>query len=141
MEKACVVFLVAFVILSCSSPLHAAHPTEFQGSVAPQFTHISSVVARLSISAWGEASCTGSVTLYSNLHTATLVMELQRFSGSTWTTVQSWTSSGPGFPGVYMNRAHWVVRGTYRLRCIARAFSGSGVLLEEVTVLSHEVGY
>lgn len=141
MKKACVVFLVAFVILNCGSPLYAANPTEFVGSVSPQFTHISSVVARLSISAWGEASCTGSVALYSGLHTATLVMELQRWSGSSWATMQSWTSSGPGFPGVYISHAHWVVRGTYRVRCIARAFSGSGVLLEEVTVFSHEVGY
>jgi len=136
----CVV-LVVMVLVGCMTPLSAASPDRLQGTVTPMFTHISSIITQLSISAWGVADCIGSVTLYSSSHTATLTMELQRREGHGWTTVRVWVSSGPGLPGVHMNNHHWVVRGTYRLRCTARAYSASGTLLEVASVLSREVTY
>jgi len=138
MRKVIYAVLAALTILTFSVKVYAAH-SELHGPISPQFTHISHVMARLSISVWGEANCSGSVALYSRSDTAVLIMELQRQDGSGWSTVKSWTSSGPGLPGVYMDNYHWVTRGTYRVRCIARAHSASGVLLEEVSILSHEV--
>ncbi|MBS4054743.1 MAG: hypothetical protein KGZ64_08215 [Thermaerobacter sp.] len=141
MKNLSCVMLVVMVIVGCVTPLSASSLGTLQGPVAPMFTHISSIITRLSISAWGVADCLGSVTLYSSSNTAILTMELQRREGLGWTMVRVWVSSGPGLPGVYMDNHHWVVRGTYRLRCTARAYSASGTLLEVTTVLSREVTY
>ena len=140
MRKISFAVLVVLTILAFNTQVFAAH-SESHGPITPHFTHISAVIAKVSISAWGEANCIGSVTLYSSSNTVVLTMELQKQDGNGWSTVKSWTSSGPGLPGVYMDNYHWVVRGTYRVRCIARAYSASGSLLEEVSVLSHEITY
>ena len=140
MRKISCIALVVLTILVCSAQVFAAH-SEFRWPISPQFTHISDIITRLSISAWGEANCIGSVTLYSSSDTVVLTMELQRQDGNGWSTVKFWTSSGSGLPGVYMDNYHWVVRGTYRVRCTARAYSASGSLLEEVSIISRVVTY
>lgn len=132
--------VLVLIILSSSVQVFAAN-SESHGPITPHFTHISAVIAKVSISAWGEANCIGSVTLYSSSNTVVLTMELQKQDGNGWSTVKSWTSSGPGLPGVYMDNYHWVVRGTHRVRCTASAYSASGSLLEEVSILSHMVTY
>jgi len=139
MRKISCVVLIALTILASSVQVLAAN-SEFHGSITPQYTHISHISSRLSISAWGEADCIGSAALYSSSNTVSLTMELQKQDGNSWTTIKSWTSSAPGLPGVYMEQYHWVSRGTYRLRCTARAYSG-GTLLEEVSIFSQDVTY
>lgn len=114
--------VLVLIILSSSVQVFAVN-SESHGPITPQFTHISAVIAKVSISAWGEANCIGSVTLYSSSDTVALTMELQRQDGNRWSTVKSWTSSGPGLPGVYMDNHHWAVRGTHRVRCTASAYS------------------
>ena len=140
MRKISCTVLIVLTILALNAQVLAAH-SDFYGPITPQFTHISHISSRLSIAAWGEADCSGSVALYSSSNTAALTMELQRQDGNGWTTIKSWTSSAPGLPGVYMEQYHWVVRGTYRLRCTARAYSASGALLEEVSMFSNGVTY
>lgn len=140
MRKISCTVVLLLTILALNAQVFAAH-SDFYGPITPQFTHISHISSRLSISAWGEADCSGSVALYSSSNTAALTMELQIREGNGWTTIKSWTSSAPGLPGVYMEQYHWVVRGTYRVRCTAKAYSAGETLLEEVSIFSHEVIY
>ncbi len=140
MRRISCIVLIVLTILALNAQVFAAH-SDFYGPITPQFTHISHISSRLSISAWGEADCSGSVALYSSSNTAALTMELQRQDSNGWSTIKYWTSSAPGLSGVYMERYHWVVRGTYRLLCTARAYSASGALLEEASILSREITY
>lgn len=136
--------LAILMILSFAAPVCAVtaeQTAEAQGLITPQFTHIMFIDAKLSITPIGEAICRGAVTLYSSSQTADLTVELQKQNGNDWTPIRSWTASGPGLPGVEIERSYYVVRGTYRVCTTAKARSSSGMLLEEVSIYSAVLPY
>lgn len=132
--------LAVLMILSLAAPVSAAPNAEVQGLITPQFTHIMFMDAKLAITPMGETSCRGAATLYSPSQTVELTVELQKQNGSDWTPMKSWAESGPGIPGVEMERNYYVGRGTYRVRVTAKAYD-SGILLEEVSIYSAVVTY
>ncbi len=111
------------------------------GEVSPQFTHISVLVPGFSIDTNGRALCSGLARLYSSSQTVEMTIELQKSSGSGWAEVTTWCDKGPGFPGVNLERAFYITRGTYRVCVTAKAYSESGVLLETASQYSHAVTY
>lgn len=100
--------LAVLMILSLAAPVCAVtaeQTAEAQGLITPQFTHIMFIDSKLSITPMGEAICRGVVTLYSSSQTAELTVELQKQNGSGWTPIRSWTVSGPGLPGIEIERS------------------------------------
>lgn len=69
-----------------------------------------------------------------------VTVELQKLNGGSWDAVESWTASGPGIPGVELEKKHYVNGGTYRVCTTARVY-GSGELLEQVLIYSVVVTY
>lgn len=131
--------LAILMILSFAAPVCAVtaeQTAEAQGLITPQFTHIMFVDSKLSITPMGEAICRGALTLYSSSQTAELTVELQKQNGSGWTPIKSWTASGPGLPGVEIERSYYVVKGTYRVCTTAKVRDAAGRLLEEVSIYS-----
>ena len=141
MNKLICTGLAILMILSFAAPSSASPNAEAQGLITPQFTHISFLNSQLTISPTGEATCRGAATLYSPSQTVELTVQLQKLDGSNWTAIRTWTSSGPGLPGVEIERSYYVVRGTYRVCTTAKARSSSGMLLEEVSIYSAVVTY
>jgi len=136
--------LSILMILSLAVPAGAtdiALEAKTEGLIAPQYTHIMFMNSKLTISSLGEATCIGVSALYNGSHTVELIVELQRQNGSVWTPIKTWTTSGPGVPGVEIERSHYVVRGTYRVCTTAKVRDAAGNLLENVSVYSVVVMY
>jgi len=136
--------LAILMILSLAAPAGAidiAPEVKAEGLIAPQYAHIMFMNSKLTISSLGEATCIGVAALYNGSHAVELIVELQKQNGSVWTPIKSWTTSGPGVPGVEIERSHYVVRGIYRVCTTAKVRDAAGNLLENVSVYSVVVTY
>lgn len=86
--------------------------------------------AGLSIDTSGQAHCSGSVTPASDSYTSYLTVSLQKYSGSSWSTVKSWSDSDVGQMGVIIDGYWYVTSGTYRVCSTAQIYNSAGGLLE-----------
>lgn len=78
----------------------------------------------------------GDIVLFDGDNIAEIEATVQRYNGGWYNTSYKWSASGKGGAGIgeyiYLNT------GTYRMRLVVRAYSSSGVLLEESTLYTDE---
>jgi len=130
MHRLVELILVLVLLFTFSSPALADQaPGVSPDQSALRFTYIYYLTPRLSITSGGRADCSGSVLLSSAVYSVELSVTLQQSSGSGWTDVAAWATTGPGIPEVTIAESYYVAPGTYRVRATARVFSG-GTLLE-----------
>lgn len=125
----CLTLLLVFIM---SVPAFAEGTSNYGtgSTIQPNFTSIWSLSAGLSIDSSGQAHCTGSVTPASDSYTSYLTVSLQKYTGSGWSTVKSWSDSAAGQMGVIIDRYWYVTRGTYRVCSTAQIYNSAGSLLE-----------
>lgn len=136
--------LLSVIALACSAiPAYAAEipdPVEMQSEVQPMFVATASVQARLSIGSDGKSSISVGDVVASNVaYKTALTVELQRKSGSAWTTIKSWDMTGAN--SCTVSKAYYVNYGTYRVCVRSKVYNASGALLEALTQYSQEVTY
>lgn len=131
------------MLIICSSAASADTLVTVDSSktVGPLFIYISSLIPGLSIDSSGCAVSFGRAKLYDSSQTVELTVALQQSTTDGWTEVVAWSDSGPGFPGIGLERVWNVTRGTYRVCVTAKVYSESDVLLETATGYSLEVTY
>jgi len=118
----------------------AAQPT--LPGMAPdtyRFARINVFHVDLSISNAGLANCYALVKLLFTSDTVKLSITLQRQSGSSWSEVKSWSTSGSG--SVSLEKEWYVTTGTYRVYATAQVYNSSGTLLETAIAISNSVQY
>lgn len=112
------------------------------GTISPMFVGISVISAGIDIDWWGCATCAGTVSLSNNTYSVELTVSLQRYNGSYWTTIQSWSKTGYGYGGTDMEQYYYVPSsGTYRVASTARVYNQYGTLIETQTVYSGSQTY
>ncbi|WP_368294542.1 hypothetical protein [Dehalobacter sp. TBBPA1] len=136
----CMGFILLMAIFS-AVPAYAAIDennisTQGSGTISPLFTYILQLNVGLNIDSSGKAACMGDVSLYSGTNRVDLTVQLQKFNGSSWSAIKTWTSSGVGMPGTTILQNYYVVSGTYRVSATAKVYNSSGTLLETVTAYS-----
>ncbi|TEB15564.1 hypothetical protein Psfp_02059 [Pelotomaculum sp. FP] len=139
----CMWLLVLMAVLS-PVPAYAADGTEnagAQGVITPKFTYISLLSPGLSINSSGKATCIGLASAYDSSHTTILTVELQKYTGSGWSTIKSWSASSTGTSVAVVEENYYVVHGTYRVCATAEVYNASGVLLERKSLYSDTVIY
>lgn len=138
MKKMISMFLIMFMFVFSVMPAYAVGAGNMgeQSGVSPLFTYIYSISKGLSIDSSGKSTSLGGASTYSSYQTINVNVQLQKSSGSTWTTIKSWSVSGPGDPGVETVNDYYVVSGTYRVCVTAKAYDASGNLLETQSVYS-----
>lgn len=139
----CMCFLVLIAVFS-PVPAYAADGTEnsgAQGVITPQFTYISLLSPGLSINSSGKATCIGLASAYDSSHTTILTVELQKYTGSGWSTIKSWSASSTGTSVAVVEENYYVVYGTYRVCATAEVYNASGILLERKSLYSDTVIY
>lgn len=143
MKRVASLALCALMLTLCSPAIHADASTsvDLPGLIAPLFTNISSLIPELSIDSSGRAVSFGRVKLYSSSQTVELTVALQKSTTSGWAEVIAWSDTGAGFPGVSLERSHYVTRGTYRVCVTAKVYSEAGALLETASGYSLSVTY
>ncbi len=142
-KSICTIFIVLIYVFSVV-PVYAineTHDLRTPGSIAPLFTHICILTPGLTINSSGKATCIGDVTIYNNSYSTVLTVQLQKSTGSSWSTIKTWTNSGTGITGVLIEENHYVVRGTYRVRATAKVYDTYGMLLETQSLYSAIVNY
>ena len=101
---------------------------------SPRFTHVSVIVAGLSIDEFGYATPYGIVQLSKEGFSTTLTCELQRFKDGKWSTLKTWTPSGDTAFGTGIEGGYYVSSGyIYRSHVTAIVKDSSGKTVETVT--------
>ena len=109
-------------------------------AVSARYQYIAILGASLSINSNGLATCEGQVRPSDNDTSTTLTVELQKQSNG-WIYVDSWSTSGEGARNIIKSAQKYIARGKYRVVVTAKVYSSSGSLLENQSVISHEVTY
>ena len=126
MKKVFVILLATIMLFSMAIPAYAALPDP---PVSPQYKHINSYSVVLDINeSLGVASCYA--TCYQlGADTVEIEYKLQRYTGSSWVTIKTWTSTGTTYASISKT---WPVSSgyTYRGKAIFRVYDSSGNLLE-----------
>lgn len=84
--------------------------------VTPYYSYTVKVTASLIIDEYGAATCKGSIRVRSNDSSVSIVVQLQKKSGSTWMPVKTWYGNSDG--GKYLislSNSHTLSPGTYRV--------------------------
>ena len=126
MKKILAILLASITLFSLAFPTQAALP---DSSASPRYNYIETYDVDLTINkTTGIASCSASCFVYGN-NTVRIEYQLQRYMGSYWATVKTWTSSGTSSTSL---RKTWAVTSgyTYCGEAIYRVYDSSGNLLE-----------
>lgn len=110
--------------------------------IQPFYISTGNITATLSIDSNGNAACSGQVTAMSSSSKTSITVKLVKKSGSTWSEVKKWTSSGSGITGASAGGSVKVAKGyTYRVEVTGKVYNSSGTLLETTTKNSAEKAY
>ena len=126
MKKIFVILLATILLFSMVIPAYAALPDP---PASPQYSYIETYDSGLSINqTTGIATCSASCFVYGN-NTIKIEYVLQRYMGSYWGTVKTWTSSGTSYASLSKSRT--VDSGyTYCGDITFRVYNSAGRLLE-----------
>ena len=144
MKKFICMGILVLMTVFAAVPAYAADGTKTtgtQGVMSPQFTYISLLSPGLSINSSGRATCMGLASAYDSTHTTWLTVELQKSTGSGWSTIKSWSASSTGTSVATVYEDYYVVYGTYRVCATAEVYNSYGSLLERKSLYSDIVIY
>lgn len=137
-----IISLTGAVIIGCSAICAApvsAKVIPDDGIVSPQYVAITSKSCSLSITG-GEADCYGYTQVKDGGYSAGTTVELQRYVGDDWITIETWSKKKTYSSSV--EKYYDVTKGyDYRLRVTHASYNSSGTLLEAVTSYSRTVSY
>lgn len=109
-------------------------------NVTPSMAYISRAATSLTISSYGLASVTGSITGYQGITDAVYIfLDLQMYSNGSWTTIASWSESYQSYRG-YLTGSYYVPSG-YSYRVVGTYYAHSDYTYEEITVNSRTAYY
>lgn len=108
-------------------------------TVTPRYSYINVINSSLSISKLGLATCKANSGFF-NGASQILTCKLQRYNGSGWTTIKTWSSTSEYSTAI--TKQYAVPSGyTYRLRATCSIYNASGTLLEVGICDSNQVTY
>lgn len=141
MKKIILMGVIVLMALFSAVPVYAIvdgenASTQAGGGVRPLYTYISALGSTLLIDSSGLSTSIGEATLYNGTNTVTLTVQLQKFNGVGWTTLKTWSGTGAGIAGAYVEEDYYVARGIYRVYSKAQVYSNTGQLLETQSVYS-----
>ncbi len=88
----------------------------------------------------GKVNCYSFASTATSSYTVYLTMTLQRSSGSGWTNVTSWSTSGTG--SAKLNKSYYVTSSySYRTKAVATIYTSSGKYVEQATTYSCTVWF
>lgn len=139
MKKIITVCLFVIMVVFSVVPAFAVDSASVsnKGSISPMFVGISTMSASIDIDYLGCATCAGSVSLSNNSYSVNFTVALQRYNGSGWTTIKTWSDTGYGYDGTIIEGYYYVPSsGTYRTASTAKVYNSSGSLIETQTIYS-----
>ena len=137
-KKTIGLILAAMIIFSTGTTALAADDLdqESDGIYSVQYVGVQVISAALSINGLGIANASGTVRCSVYDYTVYLTVALEKWTGSSWSTITYWTSSGTGYVGTGLSAQYAVARGTYRTRSTATVFDAQGGYVEQASCYS-----
>lgn len=131
MKRFVAIVLCVIIVMSFTAIGVVADETDpSAGSISPMYEVIYNVYISLDISSSGKASCYADVNT-SPAYSCDLTVELQEKSGSSWTTIKTWTASDDGTGYTYVDGTWYVLPGAYQLKVTIEVYNSRGVLVED----------
>ena len=128
MKKVITILLVAILLVSVVTPVHAVSNVEAETAIQPRWTYLNTVSAYLSINALGIATCEGSA-IATVVQDVKVVVRLQQLTDTGWSTIKSWSATNAGASSAEGKYA--VYKGyTYRTTVAAYVYDDSGNIIE-----------
>lgn len=99
--------------------------------IIPFYVYTDNLTANLAIDSDGDATCRGIVTPKDSSYSCSITVQLKRKSGSTWTTIATWSDSGQGYNGASAGGTKRVSAGySYMVSASAIIKNSSGSIIE-----------
>lgn len=139
MKRIICLFLTVLMLTFSVVPAYGGETRNLkeENIVRPMFKHIYMIVAGIKINTSGKATVFGMGETYNASHIINLNVELQKYSGSGWSTIKNWTTTGPSTSmGIFLEKDWYVVKGTYRTAVTVKVYNSYGQLLETQTEYS-----
>lgn len=136
MKKLTIVALAVLTLLSINIVAYAEPnmDTPVDEVIIEEYQYTSRLNSDVSISN-NTASCKSTVYGFSGLTTKVVITQtLQKKSGNTWINVTSWSKTFNTWFAIYGNTKSSLSSGTYRLKTVAKVYSGNNY--ETITVYS-----
>ena len=131
MKRFVAIVLCVIIVMSFTAIGVVADETDpSAGSISPMYEVIYNVYISLDISSSGKASCYADVDT-SPTYSCDLTVELQEKSGSSWTTIKTWTATDDGAGYTYVDGTWYVLPGAYQLKVTIEVYNSRGVLVED----------
>ena len=142
MKKLLSIVLCAMILLATPIALAQPQVTErAEEDIELFYSDASRVYTNLSIDASGNAKCSGTVTANEKTKKCSITVTLKKKSGSSWTSVCSWSGSGTGITGASAGGTKKVSSGTYKVVVTGKIKDAKGNVLETVTKESKSKTY
>lgn len=113
---ACIFFMTLLLLLTAVPSFATDTVSSEKDSLQPMYTHILLLEAGLDVSSSGRATCSGMVQPSSLNYDCYLTVELQKKSGSSWSTIATWTEQDINGYGAELEEYRYVTQGTYRVK-------------------------
>lgn len=130
MKKICAFLMATILLVLTGIPVHAAIPDY---PVSPQYNIIDTCDVDLIINRNSGIACCSASCYTTENYRVVIEYKLQRYMGSYWGTVKTWTSSGTSYASLEQT---WAVSSgyTYRGYATCRVYDSAGNLLETGSV-------
>lgn len=128
MKKLVLIFLVVLLALVYVS---AGAEEGTDGIITPFYVYTDKLTATLTIDSDGDATCRGIITPKNPSYSCSITVQLKRKSGSTWTTIATWSDSGQGYDGASAGGTKRVSSGySYMVSVSTVVKNSSGIVIE-----------
>lgn len=130
MKKLASMLLVVLLVF-VNMCAYAGVGEEMEAIIVPFYVYTDSLTANLTIDSDGDATCRGIVTPKDSSYSCSITVQLKRKSGSTWTTIATWSDSGQGYNGASAGGTKRVSAGyNYIVSVSAIVKNSSGSIIE-----------
>lgn len=134
--------LIAVLVLSLVVGMvpAAAVQTNDESEIQPYYIDLYQIVASISISSAGKATCTGYASAYFNTDEIRMTLYLQRLEDGKWVTVKYWPATGHGY--LAMEAYRYVVPGYYyHTLTMVSVYDSAGKYIEGASCASRAFYY
>ena len=122
------ILAMIFLVVLLASLMVLTVTADAESIIMPRYSYIQVINSRLAIGNLGMSSCNAN-SGFSGGASQKLTCELQRYEGSTWRTIKTWSTTSTSSALISKNYA--VASGyTYRLRTTCYVYNSAGTILE-----------
>lgn len=137
MKRIITISLLIAIVLSLMALSAGA---ESETVIMPRYSYVDILTSSLSINKNTGLTTCNATSSYHGGASQKLTCKLQRYDGSTWTTVKTWTKTST--MSVNIAQQYAVYSGyTYRLRTTCKVYNSAGTILEIGICDSNQVKY